>query len=332
MHDILGESDNSLALAVIREPTDRFLSIFKYWMYGSDMYHRGNCREVLRQDVGLCQLESKHATDISKNASDNGVDVDVDMDMCSVGKQGCTEVPKQVKESIPEPGEGELERKRVRGGLLQNFMQKWRWRGSGECSHGGVRAADDVGDSGGIDGCDFAGDCGDCGDCGERAYLPESWPWYMWEAHFLPQRHWLNHEKGDGDRRGQVVLVRFSADPSLFAARVHAALASLGVSLPSEVQQIRVRNASRSPEGDAEIETEAEADADVGGGGVASHNDRARAGARDTDMDMVRTEEDGKEVRRWLHREGSVFAADYELWDQAGVQQITGIGPWRDVF
>lgn len=238
MRNVLGRSDNTQALAVIREPTDRFLSIFKYWKHGSDMYRRGNCREVLRHDLERCSVSDT-------------------------------------------PAEGG-------GDELLDFMKKWAPRHS---DHGGVTAT-----------CDA--DIGASSECKGYEYseydlwLPSTWPWYMWEEHFLPQCHWLDKRGGGAEQR--VVLVRYSPNKEIFSTRIHAALACLGAPVPIAVQPIRVKNVSG----------------------------KAGVGEKDNSSSSWVSEEQ----EQWLRR---VFAKDFSMWEQAGRQVERGCSSgelWRAVF
>jgi hypothetical protein len=265
MQDVFAQDNDAVALAIIREPTDRFLSIYKYWKYGSDMYNRDNCKEFLRHDPTLCAPEPAPAV------------------MSEGCAGGCN-------------GEGGEEG-------MQGFMREW---GGGHPRHiSTISGRDDVyacgGGAGDGSSCRSGGHDDTC-DVEGNNLLPASWPWYMWEAHFLPQTHWLNEE---GARQSQVVLVRFTADPLVFAARIHTALAFLGAPVSREVQPIRVRNASRKPT--------------TGAGAEGAEMDTCAGGDGDDDV-VTLSEED----IRWLREE--VFPGDFRLWQEAGEQARWGSG------
>eukprot|EP00603_Paraphysomonas_imperforata_P002610 CAMPEP_0114413624 /NCGR_PEP_ID=MMETSP0103-20121206/954_1 /TAXON_ID=37642 ORGANISM="Paraphysomonas imperforata, Strain PA2" /NCGR_SAMPLE_ID=MMETSP0103 /ASSEMBLY_ACC=CAM_ASM_000201 /LENGTH=85 /DNA_ID=CAMNT_0001581711 /DNA_START=158 /DNA_END=412 /DNA_ORIENTATION=- len=61
MRDIFrqaADKDSIYTFAIIRDPTDRFLSIYKYWKHGSDLYNRYNCRDVMVHDSRWCDMHT----------------------------------------------------------------------------------------------------------------------------------------------------------------------------------------------------------------------------------------------------------------------------------
>ena len=68
MQDIFNEkaSENKV-IAVVREPIDRFLSIYKYWKYGSDLFNRNNCEEFLHAKKLCTKSEAFYSDDEENN-------------------------------------------------------------------------------------------------------------------------------------------------------------------------------------------------------------------------------------------------------------------------
>lgn len=266
--------DGGVALAIIRDPIDRFISIFKYWKYGSDMYNHNNCREVLRFDTQRCDIHESRVGRLDSPEADDTTTTGV--------------------EYYEENGSKRL----VVRDDLEDFLRRWKRISTNDSQ--AVSATDAT------EGCcdtehDGGNNLATCTSCAIR-WLPDWWPWYMWEDHFLPQTHWLNDK---GSRRSQVVLVRYVADPEEFSARIHRAMMSVGVGIDSDVKKIRVRNKSSSGKL-TKSGTEVDIDSEM------------CSGLTETDL-------------RWLHQDG-LFSEDFKLWTQAEVQARSGSGPWKAVF
>ena len=249
------KNNSIFALAIIREPTDRFLSMFRYWNYGSELYDHDNCKDFLPQDRRMCSLNSE---------MNSGDSVSVEQTIERGDEDNCI--------------------------ALQEFIRKWSLRNvTSTFCH--PDEGYDSSASEGVRNC--------------SAWTPSVWPWYMWEDHFLPQIHWLL--SSSGNKRKNVVLVRFTPDENIFASRIHNAVASLGAPVPSSVIKVGLRNVSKKPE--------------------------QRTCGEKSDVDSLKggaTYNLTESNKLWLRRD--VFWDDYALWNVANAQASGSIGPWRAVF
>mmetsp|Transcript_16966 Transcript_16966/g.31937 ORF Transcript_16966/g.31937 Transcript_16966/m.31937 type:complete len:221 (+) Transcript_16966:3-665(+) len=206
----------------------------------------------------------------------------------SVGSENITEMSAvscrgdgDVSWLTADVSKGEVNENHREGDNVEDFIKSWQ-RGS---SSGHNNDQDES----------CASDSDIAAESAGVTWLPQCWPWYMWEAHFLPQTHWLNDQ---GARRSQVVLVRYTSNSEEFAERIHNALLNLGVKLPQRIEKIRVRNKSQNVVG-------------------SKHDDQLSNSLSEASV-------------QWLRDDA--FEGDYLLWAEAEAQARSGQGPWKAVF